>query len=76
VAGEHLNDQGIFEQLHEGSAQVLKEIKEQLKREPADNEWTIWGRWFLADRSTRTVSPFCKVTVPEYIESRIKRKQG
>lgn len=72
VAGEHLNDQGVFEPLHEDSAELLKQIKEQLNHESSDNDWVIWGRWFLADRSTRTISPFSKVTVPEYIENRIK----
>jgi hypothetical protein len=72
VAGEHLNDQGVFESLSEDSAQVLKDIKAQLDHEPANNGWVIWGRWFLADRSTRTISPFSKITVPEYIENRIK----
>jgi hypothetical protein len=36
------------------------------------DEECFCGRWFLADRSTRTISPFSKVTVPEYIENRIK----
>jgi len=29
-------------------------------------------RWFMADPSARTISPFSKVTVPEYIENRTK----
>lgn len=33
-----------------------------------------WGRWLLGDRATRTISPFSKITVPEYIENRIKEK--
>ena len=32
----------------------------------------FWGRWFLAGRSSRTISPFSKLTVPESIENRIK----
>ena len=30
------------------------------------------GRRFLADPATRTISPFSKITVPQYIENRIK----
>ena len=71
VAGEHLNDQGVFERLQD-SAHLLKQIREQLNREFPANDWVTWGRWFLADRSTRTISPFSKITVPEYIENRIK----
>ena len=31
----------------------------------------VWGRWFLADPAMRTISPFSKITVPQYIENRI-----
>ena len=72
VAGQHLNDRGVFEPLNEDPIRVLEEIRAQLGRAPADDDWTILGRWFLADRSTRTISPFSKITVPEYIENRIK----
>jgi WD40 repeat protein len=72
VAGVHLNDHGVFELLTEDPGRVLEEIRAQLSRGPANDDWTIWGRWFLADRSTRTISPFSKITVPEYIENRIK----
>jgi WD40 repeat protein len=72
VAEQHLNDRGVFEPLSEDPIDVLKQIKDQLGHERADDDWAIWGRWFLADRSTRTISPFSTVTVPEYIENRIK----
>ena len=45
-----------------------------MNQEPGDDDWVVWGRWFLADRATRTISPFSKITVPQYIENRIKEK--
>jgi hypothetical protein len=72
VAGQHLNDQSFFEPLSKDSAETLKQIKEQLDHKSPDDDWVVWGRWFLADRATRTISPFSKITVPEYIENRIK----
>jgi hypothetical protein len=30
------------------------------------------GRWLLADPLTRTIAPYSEITVPEYIERRIK----
>jgi WD40 repeat protein len=72
VAGQHLNDYGTFEPLEKDQKEKLEQVADQLDRESSDDDWIIWGRWFLADRSTRTISPFSKVTVPEYIESRIK----
>ena len=45
-----------------------------LNQEPGDDDWVVWGSWFLADRATRTISPFSKITVPQYIENRIKER--
>ena len=72
VAGQHLNDRSVFEPLSGDPGRALEEIRAQLSRAPDDDDWTIWGRWFLADRSSRTISPFSKITIPEYIENRIK----
>ena len=69
-----MNNESVFEPLDKEPAEILREIRDQLSREPADDEWAIWGRWFLADRSTRTISPFSKITVPDYVENRIKEK--
>ena len=44
-------------------------MKEQLNRESPGNDWAAWGWWLLADRSTRTILPFSKITTPEYIEN-------
>jgi WD40 repeat protein len=72
LAGQHMSDRGFFDPLARDSIELIRKIKEEIAREPVDNDWAIWGRWFLADRSTRTISPFSKVTVPEYIEERIQ----
>ena len=72
MAGQRLSNRGFFEPLSKDSTQLFSDVREQLSHEPAEDEWAIWGRWFLADRSTRTISPFSKITVPEYIEDRIK----
>lgn len=32
------------------------------------------GRWFLADRATRTISPFLRITLPEYIKTQINER--
>src|SRR5439155_9099510 len=53
-------------------AETIKQIREKLSLESRADDWVDWGRWFLADPATRTISPFSKITVPEYIENRIK----
>ena len=53
-------------------AETISQIRQKLSQSPDDDDWVVWGRWFLADPSTRTISPFSKITVPEYIENRIR----
>jgi hypothetical protein len=72
VCGQVLDEQGILQDTKLDRIATLKEIQARLANLPSDDEWTIWSRWFLADPATRTISPFCSITVPEYIESRIQ----
>jgi WD40 repeat protein len=72
VSGECLNNQGVLEQTKLNCGKVLNQLRQRLNQEPDDDEWVQWGRWFLADPATRTISPFSKITVPQYIENRIK----
>lgn len=37
-----------------------------------NREELLWGHWFLADHATRAISPFSQLTIPQYIEDRIK----
>jgi WD40 repeat protein len=72
ISGQTLNKQGLLEPTQLKRGVVLDQLQHKLNQEPDDDEWVHWGRWFLADPATRTISPFSKMTVPEYIEDRIK----
>ena len=74
VSGQTLNQQGLLEPTRLNRVETLNQLRQKLSQEPGDDDWVVWGRWFLADRATRTISPFSKLTVPEYIENRIKEK--
>ena len=74
ISGQVLNKQGVLEPTKLNRLETLNQIRQKLNQEPGDDDWVVWGRWFLADRATRTISPFSKLTVPEYIENRIKEK--
>jgi hypothetical protein len=51
----------------------LGKWKEELKQNrDSAGYYTRWARWFFADRATRTLSPASLVTVPQYIQQRIK----
>jgi WD40 repeat protein len=70
VAGVRLNHKGVLEAIGQDPATVIGRIRQQLEQAPTNDEWVVWGRWFLADRATRTISPFSKVSIPEYNERR------
>jgi hypothetical protein len=72
ISGQRLNQQGILEQTKLNRGEILNQLRQRLNQASDDDAWVIWGRWFLADPATRTISPFSKQTVPEYLESRIK----
>ena len=72
ISGQVLNKQGVLEATRLPRLETIKQIREKLSHEPGDDDWVVWGRWFLADPATRTISPFSKITVPQYIENRIK----
>jgi WD40 repeat protein/serine/threonine protein kinase/tetratricopeptide (TPR) repeat protein len=70
VCQERLTLEGVAKDA--ASSELFKRVREALDQESADNDWRLWGQWFLADRSKRTISPFSKVTVPEWIAHRIR----
>jgi WD40 repeat protein/tetratricopeptide (TPR) repeat protein len=72
ISGQVLNKQGILEPTKLSRIETIHQIRQKLSQETGADDWVIWGRWLLADRSTRTISPFSKITVPEYIGDRIK----
>ena len=73
VTGKQLTSAGVFEPTRLNRGSVVSNIRQKLNQTPDDkDEWAAWGRWLLADPTTRTISPYSKITVPEYIKSRIK----
>jgi dipeptidyl aminopeptidase/acylaminoacyl peptidase len=74
ISGHVLNRQGLLEPTRQDRAAIINQIRQRLnqEQEPDDDDWVRWGRWLLADPATRTISPFSKMTLPEYIENRIR----
>jgi WD40 repeat protein len=72
ISGETLNHQGMLEATKFNRGDILNQIRQRLTQESDDDQWVRWGRWFLGDPATRTISPFSRITVSEYNESRIK----
>ena len=72
ISGQVINKQGLLGPTHLDRAETINQIRQKLNQAPDNDDWVVWGRWLLADPSTRTISPFSKVTVPEYVEDQIK----
>jgi len=72
ISGAALNKQGVLQLTRLNRAEIIRKIRQRLNDAPLSDDWIVWGRWFLADPSTRTISPFSKIAVPEYTEDRIK----
>jgi WD40 repeat protein len=73
VGGEVLDQQGVIQPTTIDRVALLSRIRQTLAHSAATDDWTVWGRWFLADPSTRLISPFSKITVPQQIEQCLKQ---
>jgi eukaryotic-like serine/threonine-protein kinase len=74
ISGRTINKEGLLEPSRLNPAEVINRIRKELDRASDSDDWVVWGRWFLADPFTRTISPFSKQTVAQYIEDRIAEK--
>jgi WD40 repeat protein len=68
IAGKRLAGTRIFEPV--GPEEFLK-LQKQLTHNAGTNDYAEWAKWFCADRSTRTISPLSRISVPEYVQRRI-----
>ena len=63
VGGLKLSDSGAIVSV---DADKIFQLKAQLANASGDDFWSKVGRWFFADRDTRTISPQSTITIPEY----------
>ena len=69
VGRKRFNHQELLEIV---PATNLLKLRRQLGVQADQTTCSKWAKWFLADRSTRTVSPLSSITVPEYVQRRIQ----
>ena len=69
IGGKRVNDRGVLESV---DADALHKIKEHWANASPTNDVEIWVKWLFADPATRTVSPTALVTVPDYVQRRLK----
>ena len=68
VAGLRLERNGVETPV---LATELLRLKARFAAEKSTDPWTRWAKWFLADRSTRTIAWDSEVSVPAHVESLI-----
>jgi WD40 repeat protein len=66
-----LTESGSFKGTEKTPADLINEIRQELRTDPVQDDWVQWTRWFLADPGVRTISPFSQVTVSNYVEQKI-----
>jgi WD40 repeat protein/serine/threonine protein kinase len=64
LSGNRLNQHGLLEPTSLDRAATIAHLREYLKNQPDNGDGVVWGRWLLADRSTRTISPYSSITAP------------
>jgi hypothetical protein len=63
-----LNAQNVLEPTKRNRAAFLDRLRQRLGNQPSLDPWVAWGRWFLAEPAERTISPFSKMTLAEYLD--------
>ena len=76
ISGQVLNKQGVLEPTRLNREETINRIRQELNHQPDKDDWVVWGRWFLADPATRTISPFSKITGPEYLADHAKENMA
>jgi WD40 repeat protein/serine/threonine protein kinase len=69
TAGQRFNQKRPLEPV---SAAEYFRLRQMLASGSGSDVYSRWATWFFADRSTRSISPFSSLTVPEYVQRRIE----
>lgn len=69
ILGKRVTAQGSLENI---PSKRLDELRQRLGTLPREGDAPRWLEWFLADRSTRSISPASPIAMPDYIWSRAK----
>jgi WD40 repeat protein len=72
VGGRRLNGNGVLEPFHSDSNQ----LREKLRNLSGNDDLSRFGRWFVANPYTRTISPLSSVTVPEFVSQRLQENSA
>ena len=58
ICGQSLNEQNLLQPTELERAEIIDQVRQKMHEKPGDDDCAVWGRWFLAGSSNRTVSHF------------------
>lgn len=70
VAGQ-VNDGTRSSQSDRHESDLFFELKAGLDQSPGNDFYSRWGKWFVADRATRSISPFADRSVDQHVRELI-----
>lgn len=74
ISGQILDARGLLEAAPLNRAEVIARLRKELNAGTNNDDWTVWGGWFLSAPALRPISPFCKQNVIQYVSDRIAEK--
>jgi WD40 repeat protein len=72
ASGQVLGTRGKLEDTKLDRSAEMSQLRQTLNQKSQTNDWAVWGRWFLADSATRTISPFSSQSIPGYVEGLVR----
>ncbi|MFN7137952.1 MAG: TIR domain-containing protein [Limisphaerales bacterium] len=72
VGGYRLDNHGAAE-VFSGSWENFVSVRSKVMQAPENDPFAIWTRWFLSERTTRTISAFSSTTLDEYIRGLVEQ---
>jgi len=67
-----LNRRGVIESV---PSEKILEIKRERLASTSSDQWEVFGRWLFSEPTSRTISPWSKTTLPEFVQKLIWTRQ-
>ncbi|MGO8702168.1 MAG: protein kinase domain-containing protein [Limisphaerales bacterium] len=71
VSGQVLDERGLLQPSGPNRAEIMARVRRELNASASNDDWSVWGRWFVSDPAARAISPFSTETLAHYVDDRI-----
>ena len=66
IAGQKLEARGLLGPIETNQTEALNQVRQQVRRAPADDAWAAWGRWLLEKQELRPATWWAAATGSEW----------